>query len=77
MAGTAGRRYVVVTRKSKITMSHHATLEAAANKVFRERAFARWKVMVQDGLVGSSPIRELTTEEKRRVERVLYPSLFD
>jgi hypothetical protein len=77
MPGTAGRRYVVVSRRSKIAMSHHATLEAAADKVFRERAFARWKVMAQEGLTASSPMRELTTDEKKRVERKLYPSLFE
>jgi hypothetical protein len=58
-------------------MSHHATLEAAADKVYRERAFSRWDVMCQEGLHAAAPIRSLTRAEKIRVERKLFPSLFE
>lgn len=74
---SAGLRYVVVMRQSKVPMSRHATLEAAADKIYRERAFARWTVMAQEGLTASAPMRSLTKEEKMRVERKLFPSLFE
>jgi hypothetical protein len=77
MAGSAGLRYIVVMRESKVPMSRHATLEAAADKIYRDRAFARWKVMAQEGLEASAPMRSLTKQEMKRVERRLFPSLFE
>lgn len=75
MANT-GTRFVVVMRASKVPMSHHATLEAAADKIYRERAFARWTVMAQEGLTASAPMRSLTRDEMKRVERKIFPSLY-
>lgn len=77
MAGNAGQRYVVVMRTSKVAMSHHATLEAAADKIYRDRAFARWDVMVQEGLTAAAPMRACTKDEKKRVQRRLFPSLYE
>lgn len=72
-----GKRYVVVLRQSKVPSSTHATLEAAANKVYRDRTWSRMKVMVQEGLTASAPLRELTLAERKRVERALFPSLHE
>lgn len=75
MDGTAGQRYVVVMRTSKVPMTTHGTLEAAADRIYRHRAHARWEIMVQKGLVAGAPMRALTKEELRRVQRRLFPSL--
>lgn len=73
----AGTRYVVVTRKAKVPVSVHATIEAAGDKIVRERALAIWTVLAQEGLTASAPYRELTNQEKRRLERKMFPTLFE
>lgn len=73
----SGTRYVVVTRQSKTPVSHHGTIEGAADKIVRERALAVWTVLAQEGLTASAPYRELTRREKKIMERKMFPTLFD
>lgn len=77
MSMNAGRRFVVVLRDSRVPVSTHATLEAAADKVYRDRAYARWTIMAQLGLAAGDKMRELTRDERKRVERRLFPSLYE
>jgi hypothetical protein len=70
--------YVVVTRdKHRTPISRHVTIEDAGNKIHRERAFDRWTVLAQDGDRASGPARALNTQERLKLEKTLYPSLYE
>jgi hypothetical protein len=70
--------YVIVTRdKQRTPISRHVTIEDAGNRIYRERTFDRHTVVAQDGDRAAGPARELTTQEKLRLEKCLYPSLYE
>lgn len=73
----AGLRYVVVTRDRHLPIQHFATIEAAADKIVRERALATWTVLAQEGLTASAKMRQLTLAERKKLEKAMFPSLFD
>lgn len=68
---------MVVDRTTKVPISHHGTIEGAGSKIVKELAFNRWTVMAQDALRPGSNMRALTRHEKLRLEKTLYPLLFD
>ena len=72
-----GLRYVVVTRQSNLPVQHFATIEGAADKIVRERALAIWTVLAQEGLEASAPMRKLNLAERKRLEKAMFPSLFE
>jgi hypothetical protein len=53
------------------------TIEDAGNKIYRERAFDRYTVIAQDGDRAAGPARELTKTERLKLEKCLYPSLYE
>lgn len=55
------------------------TIEAAADYIVRERAFARWTVLAQEAnkITASTPYRQLRPTEQRVLEAKLYPTLFE
>lgn len=73
----AGLRYVVVTRKTHVPVQRFATIEAAADKIVRERALATWTVLAQEGLTASATMRQLTRAERKKLEKAMFPSLFE
>lgn len=69
--------YTVVTRKHRTPVSERfLTIESAAYYIIHKRSFNRESVLAQDGSK-SAPFRELHTNEQRRLEAKLYPSLFE
>lgn len=69
--------YVVVTRDtSRTVISRHPSPEDAANRIVRALNYDTWSVMAQDGR-GTTVVRALTNPERRRVERTLYPGLYE
>lgn len=72
-------RYVVVTRKDRLPVERFMTVEAAADYIVHERAFARWTVLAQEAntIAASTPYRALRPSEQRTLERKLYPTLFE
>lgn len=72
-------RYVVVTREGLLPVERYHTVEAAADKIVREQAFGRWKVLAQEAnrITASTPYRQLLPHEKRALERKLFPTLFE
>lgn len=72
-------RYVVVTRKDRLPIERFVTIEAAADYIVRERAFAKWTVLVQEAnkITASTPYRDLRQHEKYALEAKLYPALFE
>lgn len=69
--------YVVVTRDRAATViSRHPSPEDAANKIVRELKYDTWRVMAQDGR-GAAVVRALTPGEQQRVERTLFPGLYE
>lgn len=72
-------RYVVVTRDGLLPVDRYVTIEAAADKIVREKAFGRWKVLAQEAnqITASTPYRQLRPTEKRALERKLFPTLFE
>lgn len=69
--------YVVVTRdKHRTVISRHPSVQDAGNRIHRERAFATWTVLGQDGRL-SSQARPLNKQEQARLEEALWPGLFD
>jgi hypothetical protein len=70
--------YIIVTRDAhKTPISRHVTIEDAGNKIHRERTFGKWTVVAQDGDRASTIARELTKHEKLKLEKTLYPSLYE
>ena len=66
----------MVTRAGHLPVARFHSLEDAAARIVRERSFGVHTVLKQ-GRWASSPMEALTHEEKKRLERCLYPSLFD
>lgn len=71
--------YVVVTRNTNLPVDRFITIEAAAEYIVREKAFARWTVLAQEGnrITASTPYRKLRPTEQRKLEQKLYPTLFE
>jgi hypothetical protein len=76
VADRGERHFVVVTRKGKVPLSRHFHLDEAADYIVWHRAYATYTVMAQDGKP-SAPMRKLTRDEAKRLERRLFPSLHD
>lgn len=69
--------YVVVTRdRASLPIERFVSLEGAGDKIFYERAFDRLTVKAQQGSK-SAPMRELTNAERLKLERRLYPGLYE
>lgn len=69
--------YTVVTRsRPHQPIQRYASIEAAGNRIFYDRRFDEWTVLAQDGSE-AAPYRELHKTEKQRLERCLYPGLFE
>ncbi len=71
--------YVVVTRdRRKLPIKDFTTIDAAGNLVFRERKYDEWQVVACDGTRrAGAPLRRLTKSAQAKLERILYPSLYD
>jgi hypothetical protein len=78
-AGDSVTNYVVVTRKDRLPVDRFMTIESAADYIVREKAFARWTVMAQEAnkITASTPYRRLRPTEQEKLERRLYPTLFE
>lgn len=76
MTDPGDNRWVVVARKSRMPVSRHRTLKDAADRIVRDKTFGTCTVMKQ-GRYASMPMVELTHEERKRLERMLFPALFD
>jgi hypothetical protein len=72
-------RYVVVTRQGMLPIERFMSVEAAADYIVREAAFGRWMVKAQEGnkITASTPMRDLRPTEKSKLERKLYPTLYE
>jgi hypothetical protein len=72
-------RYVVVTRQGLLPIERFMSVEAAADYIVRETAFGRWKVLAQEAnqITAATPYRELRPTEKRKLERKLFPTLYE
>lgn len=72
-------RYVVVTRDSLLPVQRFMTIEAAADYIVKEKAFGRWKVLAQEAnrITASTPYRQLQQHEKIKMERKLFPTLYE
>lgn len=69
--------YAVVTRdRRRFVIDRFMSVEAAGDKIVRERSFHVWTVLAQDG-GKAAKMRELNSSERKALERRLYPSLFD
>jgi hypothetical protein len=51
------------------------SLAEAGDTIYYDRKFSEWTVMVQAG-TASAPMRALFDNERRELEKRLYPSLF-
>lgn len=69
--------YVVVTRDGTLPINHYLTIGDAADRIVKDRAFAKWKVLAQHGKAAGAPMRELSREERVVLEQKLYPTLFN
>ena len=71
--------YVVVTRKDRLPVSRHVTVESAADYIVQHRTFATHTVMAQEAnkVTASTPYRKLKAHEQRKLEERLYPTLFE
>lgn len=72
-------RYVVVVRATGVPIQRFMTPYGAADYIVKERRYADWQVLAQDGapITAGTPYRTLTKPERREVEKALYPTLFD
>lgn len=70
------RHFVVVSRKGHLPISRHFHLDEAADYIVWHRAFAAYTVLAQEG-GPTSPMRKLTRDESKRLERKLFPTLHD
>lgn len=71
--------YVVVTRDHKLPIKRFATIEAAGDYIYWERAFDKWTVLAQEAnkITPATPYRALRALEKVALEQALYPSLYE
>jgi hypothetical protein len=72
-------RYVIVTRSDRLPIERFVDIESAADYIVRERAFGRWKVLVQEAnrITAGTPYRELREHEKRTLMGKLFPTLYE
>lgn len=77
--GDGVTNYVVVTRNTNLPVERFYTIESAADYIVREKAFARYTVLVQEGnrITASTPYRKLRPTEQAALEKRLYPTLFE
>lgn len=70
---------MVVTREGLLPVERFITVEAAADYIVRERAFARWTVLAQEAnkISAGTPYRKLRPTELRAFEARIFPSLFE
>lgn len=68
--------WVVVTRSDCIPIERYQSLDDAGDRITRDRAYGIWTVLKQ-GRWASSQFQALTLDERKRLERRLYPALFD
>jgi len=62
-----------------VPIQRFMTVESAGDYIWKERAFDRWTVLVQEAnkITAGTPYRQLNNHERLGLERKLYPSLFE